>query len=316
MRLSLYSRLTYRDTSDIIVINNEVITGDFIMKNTRSVKALIFAILVMVSSLSMTGCQSKQNKQIEVDINDFISYEVVGADGSGTVYSKIDYDGLSEYIYMNLDDETISREKIKTSLKNSVDYQYSDNDDLENGDKITIQWNVKEDSTLKECNVKINCNDKEITVSGLGRYVEKASELPQEILERMDNEIIEAYNIQFYSSAGEDEVVDSLEVVNRLFLYDEDSSSDVNKYIVILKATVSNSEIQGGEYYYFGIINNILIDDDNAIMVDLENYTIPEDETFEFKGDGGHYYIGYESKDDLYSRVVGSNYSVEECTPQ
>lgn len=281
-------------------------------------KNIIILAGLVATSVCLMGCQKKE---IEVDVYSYFEYFFEGPDGEGEMYASLDYDKMCQDIREQIEGEAPSRLELKKNIKKSISYNEDDFYLCENGEEIELEWKIKENDFLKKYNIVIVAEDRDIEVSGLGNYIESVSEIPESFMNRMDSIVIKNFNEQFVELAADDEVVNSVEVVNRLFWYDDDS----NGYITVLKVVVSNDYIKNAEYYYYGTFEGILTDDNNTLSVNLDECHIPNGsgyngkttgESFIFEGDKGHFYIGFETYDKLYDAKTEGLEIVEEYPPQ
>lgn len=128
---------------------------------------VLLVLTIAASLLGLASCDSKSKKkekeifQVELDLNDYFTYEVMGEyDGTAYIEYSIDYDALWES-EKKLHRET--RDEFMPFIVGSFDVS----ENLSNGDKATWKWAVDEDAIndlYEDDNVEVTINCKDITV--------------------------------------------------------------------------------------------------------------------------------------------------------
>ena len=123
------------------------------MKKPLFIGAVIF-------SLCVAGCSVLKPEPQEINLNDYLTYDISGYDGDGRVEYSLDYEEIIDD-YENMEDCNIY------TLKNLIDGSWTQNYDLSNGDKISFIWEVYPTSIEEEYNVVFDYDDVEVTVDHL-----------------------------------------------------------------------------------------------------------------------------------------------------
>ena len=123
------------------------------MKKQVIIGAVIF-------SLSVAGCSVLKPEPQQINLNDYLSYEISGYDGDGRIDSSIDLEGVLDD-YENLEECNLS------TLRNLIQGSWTQNYDLSNGDDVRFVWTVYPSTLEEEYNVVFDYDDVEITVDHL-----------------------------------------------------------------------------------------------------------------------------------------------------
>lgn len=125
-------------------------------------KRIILVALLGLMVLMLAGCGKK------INLNDYITYEITGYDGYAKLVSKFDYNSFEEDVleYAKIDEDSKEYIRLATKLDSAYEYEWSKTKDLENGDKVTLHWKVKENA-LEKYKITLTAEDIKETVSGL-----------------------------------------------------------------------------------------------------------------------------------------------------
>ena len=136
----------------------------------KRVIATTFCLLFVFSSF--TGCSNLQamkdnldetaKEDVEIDLSQYFVYSFSGYDGMGTISYEMDYDALIKD-YEKLEDENYSEKKLAKAIIPVVTEQQ----DLSNGQEITVSWNLDVKEIEKDCDIEFKDDDFTITVKGL-----------------------------------------------------------------------------------------------------------------------------------------------------
>ena len=146
----------------------------------------VFAIKNLVDE---NGSSTKRSKKgpVEIDLNDYFSYEFSGYDGEGEVSYSIDYEGII--------DDCESLDELKPSkLERKISGEWDRSSNLNNGETIVFKWDTDLENIEEEYNVVFVCEDIEATVKDL-------EELPE-------IDLFESFSISFEGVSSEGYVID------------------------------------------------------------------------------------------------------------
>jgi len=185
--------------------------------------------------------------------------------------------------------------------------------------KVTVEcdYDSLEDICLRE-GLKPSAKEKDFTVEGLSAYATELSQIPDDVLEKMDSHARDTLNAHVASSWADAETFKNMELIGNYFLVPKDPSirTDANNYIYFVYKIDAVSKIEDKEtkeekeeefsYYYYSSFSNIMILDDGTCSFDLSSMQKPEGgsswgETFTI---GRYYYQGFQDIDTLFSKQV------------
>lgn len=126
-------------------------------------KKVLLACATMLVGVMLCGCG-----ETKISLNDYITYEVTGVDGYGTVDTSISQAKLTEII------ETVAGESIEDPwnytdswVVRNINGSWNEVSNLSNGDKITYTWNVDEEILKDKYDIVFDCEDIVYEVEGL-----------------------------------------------------------------------------------------------------------------------------------------------------
>lgn len=128
----------------------------------RNVKKVMLACVTMLVGIMLCGCG-----ETKVSLNEFMTYEVVGADGYGKVQSELDKSKLEDYL------EAIAGESLYSVWDGTewvfekINGSWDKTENLSNGDKITYTWDVNKDFLKEKYDIVLTCEDIVYKVDGL-----------------------------------------------------------------------------------------------------------------------------------------------------
>ncbi len=209
----------------------------------------------------------------------------------------------------------------------TIIYTLSESDNLSNGDVITVTASMNEgDMTAiaNEQNYSIARDTMEITVEGLDEYAVSMDDLTDETISAMQEQ---AMNV-FYANTdwAEDETINSLDYNGMYFLHYRDGATSsswdgrYNKCYIVLAVNVSNSNVSDIQYYYYVEFHDLIRNNDGTTSVDISDFNYTEGSSswlgysgVTFSPDEGHYYVGYETLDDLYTTILQTQFVDYTC---
>lgn len=165
-----------------------------------------------------------------INLSENIEVEFTGYDGDGELYVKnnnVEYDK--------------SDSKIR-SFVSSIYYDYSKSEDLKNGDKVTI-YAIYDKDEAKELNLRITDDKKEIKVDGLKKVYKLPSDIPEEMLQSLQDKSLEVVNEYADRLIDKDKKV---ELVTSYFISDKEYNS--NYYIVYYEVSGKDKKYFSEEY--------------------------------------------------------------------
>jgi len=151
---------------------------------------------------------------------------------------------------------------------------------LKEGDSVAVVAAISgsTDSFVEKFGAVLGKTEKSYTVDGLARYVSDISDIPEEILNKMDNQLRDDFDAHVANHWESYENVDDFALVGNYMvtLKDGMQSSPDNYLYYVYKVTYSNSDVQNFEYYWYGYYTDISVLADGSCSVDLSGYTVSE----------------------------------------
>lgn len=178
----------------------------------------------------------------------------------------------------------------------SMGYTLDKQDGLKNGDVVTVTFGGSGDetSTVENCISSFQEAPKEVTkeytVSGLPSYATKASEIPDDILEKMKTQATDEIKASVAKEWDKSVTLKSSEYVGNYFMMLKNTSDagwyDTNCVYLIYKNTAhidysyeKDSYTEDYVYYTYIGFKNIMILEDGTGSVDLSSYLTCSDST-------------------------------------
>jgi len=250
------------------------------------------------------------------DVTMYFDIETEGIDGNGTanITAKNSETVVGSIIFTTSAEEPnyVYYEDSSNSYNRGSIYVYIDNDsDLSNGDTVSIKTDTPADE-LSEYGVTLTNLTKEVTVSDLGTYAKKLSEIRESEL----NELYAACKIDLKNRMYEDwgpvvhdswDSYEDQDIGNDLGAYKtiltspkNTTSPDKNTLWLVLSVTLDDNSMDEPTVYYFYYAYKDVVVDSFGFL------SIPEDYTPE----KSH---GFTSYDDMCKEYIKSfNLNVEE----
>jgi len=200
-------------------------------------------------------------------------------------------------------------------LNDNVRYYYSweKTSGFSNGDIFTITINNPDDlkKYLEPYGLTFENESKDYTCEGLASYIDTLSDIPDDTLEKMKQEVRDdfaAYVADRWNPKKE--FFNSMTYIGEYMLTPKEGTyGDKNQVYLVFRINAENTGSNGAfNFYYCVRFRNLMLLDDGTCSVDLsDSYAITQ--YFEKGKDGfGHfYYYGYEDLDSLFNKVVTSN---------
>ena len=206
----------------------------------------------------------------------------------------------------------------------SVYFEATPTSGLKNGDKVTVKVSGAGDNDYYANNygVVLSELEKEYTVEGLNSYAQSASEISEDMMNKMKKQAEDS----FYAMTTDwvdDVSVSSMDYIGNYFLKPKfaDSYSYNNCiYMVYKVSTLFENEYHSEKlsFYYYVKFENIMITADGTVSVDLSNYSAPSTwNGFRHEYRWGNSwrdeqtlsYPGYEDLDTMFNKLVTSQIS-------
>ena len=211
----------------------------------------------------------------------------------------------------------------------SHNFDYEPSENLSNGDTVTVKISK---NGIWECaqNGKIPAEtEKEYTVSGLESIVTKLSEIDEESMEKMKQQGFDEWNA--WSARREwkegEESPEGISYMGAYLLTPKSADNKRNVLYLAYEIQIHNRytyEDTGATYdqvnkiYRYVAYENLMIDAEGKVKVDDANYFAMSDYEESSGFDSGitnswgwnvkdWFYPGYETMDDLYTKVVTAN---------
>lgn len=195
---------------------------------------------------------------------------------------------------------------------------------LKLGDTVTVTAKGYYDENPAELcayeGKNLTVTSKEYTVENVPKYADQLSEIPQDMLDKMDQNAQDKLNAYAANNWSDEERLVGISLEGEYFLYVKDGAdtydywsgeSTYNKLFLVYKVSVE-ADGKPYEYYYYSRFSNIIIMEDGTCSLDMSAIATPDDT---ISVDGYYYYHGYADLDTLKYKTVTANldnYTYEE----
>lgn len=213
-----------------------------------------------------------------------------------------------------------------SSIAKSLFFSTEQNDNLSNGDVITVTatpYSESEDEFMKSCAEQYGAVPesltKEYTVEGLPTYVTKLEDIPEDALDKMKAQAEDVFNADA-ANWKKGASVESVTYIGSYMLTRKKSdtwSDETKTYLVYNIGAMEKNEEMGVEnhfnYYYTVAFSNITTLPDGTTTMDLTDYEVPYNSfqrDVEWNTGWFDYYYtyrGYETLDNLFNDCIGKN---------
>lgn len=246
---------------------------------------------------------AKEYFDVELEYSD-ISYKVENLKGvkefNPFEYLSISLEGIEPHGSISL-----KKNNEKTEMQD-ITFSLNKNDNLVNGDTIKITANVQGsmESFIDKYGAIVSPLELDYEVVGLKSYASSASQIPDDMLEKMieqGKDVFMSYTATSWRDGYEIKTVDY--VGNYFTSLKEGISGPYNNQIYII-LYIDFIEIDGNEYDFYYQVNfkDILIDGEGNCFVDLSDYKRTNDV---YKYNNGKYSLhGYGTIDSLFETVI------------
>lgn len=294
---SVYNRLSEALTGELDktdnLSNGDTVTFEWDDIDIEELEE-IFPVTLIVSDKTLTvkGLE-------EAEMFDPFEYVTVTYDGiapNGRANIAVDYDNIP-VTELSFDSDTSSG--------------------LSNGDKITVTVSSYYDDINTYCleyGMLPTNLEMEYTVDGLSKYASELSEIPQDVMDKLDEHALDSFNAYVAKKWADSESLEGIKLIGNYLLTPKDPSiytSNQNIIYFIYEVTAKNPESEDSfTYYYYTYYTDIMILDDGTCSFDLGTMTVPSGSMFfgsvsgEAFAKGDYFYTGYEDLDSLFNKQV------------
>ena len=131
------------------------------MKKTKRLFILIITGIMVIASLTLTGCGSKS-----INLNDYFVMSVKGYDNYGYIDSSFDYDQLMDDLLKIYKDKPEEAYAVWYEIGNVIAGKWDKSTELSNGDKVKFTWSAS-DEDFSKIRIPVKHKDIELTIAGL-----------------------------------------------------------------------------------------------------------------------------------------------------
>ena len=192
-------------------------------------------------------------------------------------------------------------------------YTINKTSNLNIGDIITVTAEYDK-NRLSQAGYIAESDTKEFVVPETDKYVMSISEIPDEVIQKMNKQFEDAIYAQVANAWKEKASLVDAKYVGCYLLTAKEGMSVWNKnlFYSIYKIDVVNSENEFS-YYTYCSFKDIMVLKDGTCSVDITDYNMPTGAGFfgsvsgEAFKKGSYYYFGYEDIDSLFNNCVTKN---------
>lgn len=223
---------------------------------------------------------------------------------------EITYEGEAPKIFLNYTNEKYP----------DLSYQFDKKENLCEGDEVTISLNVENMKMYMETYGGLpEYTSKKCTVNNVPKYPEKISDIPEEIINKMDNQLQDGKKANIASG---DINLDDIKFLGNYYLH---SKTDYhNMLYFVYEITISKEGYGELTYYVWYKYDNIGILEDGSCTVDVMEYSHNpgkyismgnvEGDIVYLKGKYDFIWLsGFDSFEKLYDGVVTENLGMYTC---
>ncbi|MBQ4275479.1 MAG: hypothetical protein II717_03005 [Lachnospiraceae bacterium] len=196
----------------------------------------------------------------------------------------------------------------------NISFSTAPQNGLSNGDTVTVtaSLNMSEDAFADRYGTLPSTLTKEYTVEGLSAYVQSASELSTELIDKINSQAKDAVTAQLkYSDSWYKATIEPTNVsyVGNYFLTPKDGTNNQGNILyMVYKVTYSavgyKNSYEVDRYVVFQY-TNIMDLPEEGVFVNVMDYSMSFDR--EWDGNEHLYYYGYTSTDQIFDKFVVKN---------
>ncbi len=226
-------------------------------------------------------------------------------------FITLSYSGIAPNGYVNI------AKDFSNEMVDYINYEVSKNSELRNGDKIIVKAKIgNEDSFADRFGALPNQDEKEYTVEGLPAYIQSASEIPDETIQKITAQANDTIRSKYkregsnYSAGYE---VESVQYVGNYFLKPKaGSGNNGNAVFFVFKVNYNahyreeNAQVSTYVVFRYNDIKNL---PDEGVYVNVMEYQLLAD-SYLVEGvfnNENFYVYGYGSIDQVFDKFVVSN---------
>lgn len=230
---------------------------------------------------------------------------------------------------------------VTASVRNSdcpvyLEFSLDKSKGLSNGDtvKVSVKSPYGDSDVEKYCleqGYAPSSTEKEFKVEGLSAYAAKLSDIPEDMLDKMNDQVQDVLKSSVASNWAKESKLVSSDLIGYYFLTPKDDADNYNahNYLYLVyknKAHISENsrKVTVGDvnYYYCAYYQDIMILEDGTCSVKISSAKVPsntfnKEYTYEFFGSdstGYYYFTGYADLDSMFNDCVTTriaNYKYE-----
>lgn len=216
---------------------------------------------------------------------------------------NVEFSGLGPYINASLENSS--------NLPFYVNYTLDKDAGLDIGDVIKVTAEYNEEKLLQDGYIA-KYSTKEFTVPECDRYASTISEIPNDIIDKMNKQHDDAFRAYAASHWSYPDSLMSIDYIGGYFLTPKKGMDawDKNLFYGVYKINVSGED-GNFSYYTYCCFKDVIILKDGTCSVDLTGYKTPENSSSLFATEGftknGLSYLGYEELTSLFNNCITKN---------
>lgn len=192
-------------------------------------------------------------------------------------------------------------------------YETSNGDEfhLNNGDTVTVKASCfqGEDWLLEQYGCIVEPSEKTYTVENLPKYLSSLSEVPSDVVEKVNEAIYANYQKNFNSHR---ELVKEVEPLGMVVMYNKDANSwtEMNKVYFLYKVTIQPTKGAAFEGYTGIRYADVIVDDSGSVNINSNQLSFFGNQN---NFDGG-WYRGFDSLEGIYEAITNpdsADYNME-----
>lgn len=242
-----------------------------------------FVLKSVEKEFTVSGLKESQN--YDVLSNFEIKFTGVDGDGYASIVAKESSTTIGSVTLTTTEGESCVRYEDSENSYNdgNIYLEFSEHDDLKNGDKITVTTNFEADR-LAEYGIVLTNMSKEYTVSGLGQYAKKASEIKKDSVNTLFESIKEDLSNRLYDSWGrtvhdsyrdfEGQKIGKDMKLHKAFLTTPKNTTSDSKntlWVVVSVTLKDDSMDKDTAYYFYYSFSDVAVNSDKELALESAN---------------------------------------------